>query len=78
MKEVEREKYVSRDNRVLELREYYGLTQQELANKVGISKSMLSYIETGKRAPNVFIALDIADALDTTVEKLFRKNKLQE
>lgn len=75
MKEVERERYVNRDNCVCELREYYGLTQQELANKVGISKSMLSYIETGKRAPNVYIAMDIAEALNITVENLFRKNK---
>lgn len=75
---VQREKYNNKQNRVCELREYYGLTQQKLADKIGISKSMLSFIETGKRIPNVYIGMDIAQALSTTVEELFgRKNSVQ-
>lgn len=58
-------------NRVQEAREYYGLSQRELAKATDISSSMLNYIESGKRTPTVYTAIRIAKALKTTVEELF-------
>ena len=64
-------------NKIKESREYFGLSQRELAKKIGICSSEMSYIEAGLRIPNVFIALDIAHALNTTVEKLFREDEYE-
>ena len=45
-------------------REYRGLTQQQLADKAGISKPYLSQIETGKRTGTTEILSAIAKSLD--------------
>lgn len=49
-----------------------GLTQKELAEKVGISERNYQDIEYSKRRPNVNTAILIAQTLDTTVEELFK------
>lgn len=48
-----------------------GLTQTELSGKVGISRRALSSIEKSIAIPSVDVALKIAAALNTTVERLF-------
>lgn len=52
-------------------RKRVGLTQTELSSKVGISRRALSSIEKSVSIPSVDIALKIASALNTTVERLF-------
>ena len=47
------------------------LTQVKIAELVGISERAYQDYEAGKRAPNVYTAQLIAQALYTTVEKLF-------
>ena len=47
------------ENRIKELRKEKGLTQQELADRIGASKSAISMYEKGNRRPS----FDIADAL---------------
>jgi len=51
-------------------REHRGLTQQELADRVGISKPYLSQIESGKRQGTVETLSAIARALDVSLELL--------
>ncbi len=51
-------------------REHRGLTQQELADKAGISKPYLSQIESGKRQGTVETLTAIARALDVPLEVL--------
>ena len=51
-------------------REYRGLTQQQLADKVGISKPYLSQIETGKRTGTTDILSVIAKALDVSLDEV--------
>ncbi len=51
-------------------RDYRGLTQQQLAEKVGISKPYLSQLESGKRAGTTEVLNTIAHALDLTLEDL--------
>ena len=53
------------------LRKRAGLTQEELAREVNISRRALSSIEKGNAIPSVDIALKIASALNVTVEDLF-------
>ena len=51
-------------------REHRGLTQQDLAKRVGISKPYLSQIETGKRQGTVETLGAIARALDVPLDVL--------
>ena len=51
-------------------REYRGLTQQQLADMVGISKPYLSQIETGKRTGTTDVLSTIAKALDVSLEQV--------
>lgn len=59
-------------NRISELRKSKGITQEEFAKKVLISRPHLSDIENGKCNPGSVVVLRVAKALDTTVEELFR------
>jgi len=49
-------------------RKYRKQTQQELADKAGISKPYLSQIETGKRAGTADVLATIAEALGVTID----------
>lgn len=44
-------------------RDAAGLSQQELADRVGISKSYISSLELGYRAPNLNLLVKIAQSL---------------
>ena len=48
-----------------------GLTQQELAARVGVSRQTIISMETGDYAPSVHLALRIARELRGTVEDLW-------
>ncbi len=47
------------------------LSQQRLADMVGISRQTIISIEKGDYAPSVKLALLLAEKLETTVEQLF-------
>ena len=48
-----------------------GLSQKELAERAGISRSGLAYIETARHGPRAITARAIADALGVSVAELF-------
>ncbi|MFO7923944.1 MAG: helix-turn-helix transcriptional regulator [Bacteroidales bacterium] len=48
-----------------------GLTQADLAEKVGVTRLTIHSIESGKFHPSVMLALKIADCFGTKVEELF-------
>lgn len=54
-----------------DLRDYHGISQRELARRVGVGKTTISEIERGDRLPNVLTAIRIARALETTVEEIW-------
>jgi DNA-binding XRE family transcriptional regulator len=58
-------------NRIRQRREELGLTQAELAKKLGISTTYLSKIENERKPINVVLAIRIAKALESTVEEIF-------
>ena len=60
------------ENRVKELRKELGMTQEELANKSGVSRQTIISIENGN-AENVLVGTlaAIATALGTTVSEIF-------
>lgn len=51
-------------------RKQLGLTQDELAVRVGTSKQMVSKYELAQRSPKVLMANKFAEALGTTLDKL--------
>ncbi|MCD6449515.1 MAG: helix-turn-helix transcriptional regulator [Thermotogaceae bacterium] len=54
-----------------ETRVQLGMTQEELAGKVGVSRQTINYIERGKYKPTVILALKIAKVLNKNVEEIF-------
>ncbi|MFN8111209.1 MAG: helix-turn-helix transcriptional regulator [Thermoleophilia bacterium] len=57
--------------RVRDRRRAAGLTQQQLAEAVGVSRQTIISMETGDYAPSVYLALSVAAELDITVEGLW-------
>lgn len=60
-------------NRIREYRENQSqkMTQEELAEKAGISRAYLSTVETGSAAPTINVAKSIAKALGKTLDEVF-------
>jgi putative transcriptional regulator len=59
-------------NTVYELRSKKGITQEDLAQAVGVSRQTVIAIEKGKYTPSVHLALKIAHFFKTEVEALFK------
>jgi transcriptional regulator with XRE-family HTH domain len=59
-------------NRVRALRKKNGWTQVELAEMLGIDRSYLSEIETGKKDPSLRILKAIADGFELTLSQLLK------
>lgn len=51
--------------------EHDEITQQDLANAVGVTRLTIHSIETGKFNPSTLLALKIARFFDANVEELF-------
>lgn len=51
-------------------RKKQNLTQQQLAETVGISTVMINRYEMGVKLPNIVYAVKLAEMLDTTCEAL--------
>jgi transcriptional regulator with XRE-family HTH domain len=52
------------------LRKERSMTQQELADALGLSKSTVAYYETGRRAPNIKMIHKICDFFGCTSDYL--------
>jgi DNA-binding XRE family transcriptional regulator len=59
------------NTKIKELRARYNLTQDELADKVGVTRQTLLYLEKGKYNPSLVLATRIAKALNSTIEEVF-------
>lgn len=49
------------------------LTQEELAEKAGISRVYMGYIEQGRESPSLKLLMKLARRLGVKVEKLFHR-----
>ena len=58
-------------NRVRQLREERGLTQKQLGEKVNVSRQAINAVETGKFDPSLWLAYDIAQLFDMSIEDVF-------
>lgn len=57
--------------RIKELREEKGLTQEELANKVGVTRQTILFLEKGKYNPSLRFAHLIAHVLGARIDEIF-------
>jgi putative transcriptional regulator len=57
--------------RVAEARRRASLTQQQLAERIGVGRVTITRIETGAQVPSLTVALALARVLGEPVEALF-------
>jgi putative transcriptional regulator len=58
-------------NRLKERRGALGLTQAELAERVGVTRKTVNTVENGVFTPSTTLAIKLSRALGLTVEELF-------
>ncbi|MGP1568710.1 MAG: helix-turn-helix transcriptional regulator [Peptoanaerobacter stomatis] len=56
---------------VKKYRQLKNLTQEELAQKVGVRRETIIRLETGKYNPSLKLAMDISKILETPIETMF-------
>lgn len=54
------------------------MTQQELADKVGVSRQTIIQLERNRYNPSLLLAHDIADVFEVPIEQIFTFKKLTE
>ena len=59
------------ENRVEQLRKERGLSQEDFAKAIRVSRQTVSSIETGRYNPSLDLAFDIADFFGKTIEEIF-------
>jgi putative transcriptional regulator len=58
-------------NKIKKLRQKFGFTQEELANRVGVRRETIVFLEQGKYNPSLELAFKVAKELKISVDKLF-------
>jgi putative transcriptional regulator len=58
-------------NNINKYRTTVGLTQEQLAEKVGVTRQTIIAIERGNYTPSVLLALKLAETFSVSVETLF-------
>ncbi len=58
-------------NRIAQLRAVKGISQQQLADAIGVSRKTISTVETSRFTPSVVIALQLAEYFAVPVEQIF-------
>jgi len=57
--------------RIKELRARLNLTQDELAEIIGVSRQTMLYLEKGKYNPSFLLAYKVAKALKSSINEVF-------
>lgn len=58
-------------NSIREMRLKKNITQEELAEAVGVSRQTIVAIEKGNYTPSLFLAINLARFFNVSIEKLF-------
>ena len=59
------------ENRVEQFRKERGLSQEDFARAIRVSRQTVSSIETGRYNPSLDLAFDIADFFGKPIEEIF-------
>ena len=57
--------------RIKEYRAKYNLTQERLAELVGVRRETIIFLEQGRYNPSLRLANNVAKALKTTIDRIF-------
>jgi len=68
---VTKPKPTSITNRITEMRTAIGMTQSDLADRIGVTRQTVNAIEGGKYSPSLEVAFKIARAFGTPLEVVF-------
>jgi putative transcriptional regulator len=66
------------ENRLEQLRNQKGWTQQELADRVGVSRQTIISLERGRYNPSILLAFRLARQFDVAIEHLFLYNEMED
>ena len=58
-------------NRLEEIRKAKGITQEELANALEVSRQTVGSLENGRYNPSIILAFKIARFFDVDIEEVF-------
>ena len=58
-------------NRLEEIRKEHGITQEELANILEVSRQTIGSLENGRYNPSIILAFKIAKFFKLTIEDIF-------
>ena len=58
-------------NKVKELRSQRGMTQEDIADRVGVSRQTIISIESGRYNPSIILAYKLSRLLSASIEELF-------
>jgi putative transcriptional regulator len=58
-------------NILKKLRDQHGLTQDELAERAGVSRQTIISLEKGKYDPSIKLAFKLSHILDAAIENIF-------
>lgn len=59
------------ENRLKEMRELAGMTQEDLAARAGVSRQTIISLEKGKYNPSIILAYKLSRLFNLTIEELF-------
>ena len=60
------------ETKIREYRAKLGISQEELAERVGVRRETIVHLENGRYNPSLHLAMNIAKAFGTTVEEIFQ------
>jgi putative transcriptional regulator len=58
-------------NRLEEIRKQHGITQEELADKLEVSRQTIGSLENGRYNPSILLAFKIARFFNLNIEEVF-------
>lgn len=58
-------------NRLEEIRKAKGITQEELANALEVSRQTVGSLENGRYNPSIILAFKIAQFFEVSIEEVF-------
>ncbi|MDB8822061.1 helix-turn-helix transcriptional regulator [Peptostreptococcus anaerobius] len=58
-------------NRIKEFRARNSMSQEDLANAVGVRRETIGNLENGRYNPSLVLAWNIAKVFDVTIEEIF-------
>lgn len=63
------------ETKIRESRAKLGISQEELAERVGVRRETIVHLENGRYNPSLRLAMEIAEVFGVTVEEIFRFRK---